>query len=272
MEPKILKLVSEKIEQGSKVAMITLTKTTGSVPGYKGAIMVVFDDGTYFGTIGGGKIEFEVIKRSNEALITGESFSFKYDLASSGKLEMSCGGTVEGFVNILKPNNKLYIFGGGNIAQKVASFSRNLKFDIFVIEDREEYKEHEDFNYIKEYICNNICSAIDNLTFGENVYIVIATRGHEIDFEVIKRLVDKKFAYLGMIGSKSKVEKIKEALRVNNVDGSFLKSIYAPIGLDICDGTPEEIAVSIIAEILAVKNKKITELSNSKQKSKVKLI
>ena len=246
----ILTFAAQKVSEGKKVALVTVTETKGSSPATPGQMMAVLNDGTMAGTIGGGASEHHIIKQALQAMKNGECiFSFSIDHAENG---MSCGGSMAGFGNILGSQANLCIFGGGHISQSLARLAAQTGFSVTVVEDRTEFAgEFKDARYIvckpEDYETADPVSAFD--------YAVICTRGHETDSEALRYCLSKKTAYLGMIGSKTKVSALLDRMRAEGITQVDMDRVYAPIGLDIAEAHPAEIAVAILAEILLVKNK-----------------
>ena len=246
----VLYFAAQKVSEGKKAALVTVTETKGSSPASPGQMMAVLADGSIRGTIGGGASENRVINQAVEAMKNGGSiFSFSIDHAENG---MSCGGSMAGFGNILGSQTNLCIFGGGHIAQSLARLAVQAGFSITVLEDRRGLAgDFEDARYItckpEEY------QSIDPVSDSD--YVVICTRGHETDGQALRYCLSKKPEYLGMIGSKAKVSALFDRMRAEGIAQADLDSVYAPIGLDIADAQPAEIAVAILAEILLVKNK-----------------
>ena len=255
MDTNVLSKITEKVDGGEKAALVILSNNAGSVPGKEGSLMGVFQDGSIIGTVGGGAIEYDIIKRSMEAMEKNENFNFDYSLTEDGKLQMACGGQASGFVKVLIPKDKLIIFGAGHCAQKLAKFAVNCNFSVTVIDDREEFKTHPDFKGISEYLLGTPEEVVDKLIFnGDSTYIVVATRGHKHDFDAARVLMNKDYKYLGMLGSKKKAIELKDKLLKEGFDREEINNMYLPIGLDISDGSIEEIGISILGEILKVKN------------------
>lgn len=273
MEIQVLRKIAERVDKGEKAAMVILENNCGSVPGKEGSIMAVFEDGSTFGTVGGGAIEYDLTKRTKNALESNENFEFDYTLTDKGELKMTCGGQTSGYVKIFHPKDNLIIFGAGHCAQKLAKFAVGCNFSVTVIDDREEFKNNEDFNGIKEYIVGAPSEVAEKLNYNkESTYIVLATRGHKHDYEAAKAVINKDYKYLGMLGSKKKSIEMKNRLRDENEDLELVNKMNTPIGLDISDGSIEEIGISILAEILKVKNgltgnSRLLEVK-SKEKSK----
>jgi len=251
---QVISFVNENLNKGRATALVTLMESGEHTPGVTGGMMAVLEDGSFCGTVGGGKIEADIIAKCREALKdkNNTGFQFRYSLTADGELGMVCGGQVSGFVNILRPGKKLFIFGGGHVGRKIYEVAKLCDFNITVIEDREDYAEY--FPQDNILICQNFAQAARELAVDENSYAVIVTRGHASDYDILRVLVEKPLAYLGMIGSKNKVALTFQRLRKEGVSQEDIDKIYAPVGLAIDDGSPGEIAIAIMAEILQVKN------------------
>ncbi len=245
MELHILKKIEEKLSLGERAALVTITEATGSTPRKGGTIMGVFKD-ELVGTIGGGKIESVVIDRARELLKSGESENFEYNLTTTDELKMNCGGTMKGYIKVFSPFPKLLICGAGHVGQKLFKVAKTLEFDLKIIDDREELKKD-----IPELTLGNFKDILTKEKINGNTYIVIVTRGHLLDGEVLNLVKDRGAKYIGIIGSKRKVTALKETLEKS---GEIRDNIFAPIGLKLSNGTPEEIAIEILAEILKIKN------------------
>lgn len=240
-------------KQGLNVALCTVVNVKGSAPRSSGAKMLVYDDGKILGSVGGGDLERKVIENALKVIQKKKAELYKHDLLHQHG--MCCGGVMEIFIEPILKKNKLYIFGSGHTGRALAEFSTKLDFEIALIDDR--------INELELCLADNInkihlqhTSALNILPFDENTYIVILTYNHQIDREILAYCIQKKFAYLGMIGSIRKVEMTKKIFKEGGLsDDSMLEKIQMPIGLDIGAETPEEIAISILAEIIKVKNK-----------------
>jgi len=245
----VFDFISQCTAEGKKVALITVTKTTGGTPATPGQMIAVLSDGTFVGTVGGGLSEHLVKTRAVEAIENGESvFSLAIDHADVG---MVCGGVMEVFGNIIGNHSGLCIFGGGHIAQSLAAIAAKTGFYVTVIEDRPEFAEHFDSaHYIvckpDEYETTDPAANAD--------FVVICTRGHSTDDQALRYCLTKNLDYIGMIGSKQKVKTVFSQLKDEGVAQEKLDRIYAPVGLAIADAFPAEIAIAILAEILLIKN------------------
>ena len=245
----ILAFAAQNVSEGKKVALVCVTETRGSSPASPGQMMAVLADGSSLGTIGGGSSEHRIVQQAVEAIKNGDSiFNFSFDHSDNG---MICGGSMAGYGNVLGSGVTLCIFGGGHIAQSLARIAVLAGFSVTVVEDRQELASQ--FENVRYVICEpNEFEATDPVLSSD--YVVICTRGHKTDNEALRYCLAKKLKYLGMIGSKNKVSSLLITLREEGVSSSLLDRVYAPIGLDIADAIPAEIAVSILAEILLVKN------------------
>jgi len=240
MNSNVIKKLNSDI--GKDVAYVLITSSKGSAPSRVGDSMLVYLNDT-FGTCGGGQIEFEIIKLARESIKSGKPQTFSFNLSSIG---MSCGGEVEGFIDIMK-TEKLYIIGAGHVGSEIYKLADNLDFSITVIDEREEFAN--EVNYPNASIIQEPFSSCLDKIDVTNSYITVATKGHDTDHLVVKKLINKDYKYLGLIGSKKKIKEVKDDL--SNAD---LSKFYAPIGIDIAKTTPSEIAISIMAEILKIKN------------------
>lgn len=255
MDIDIITALLEELKNGRNVALVIITENKGSVPGAKYSSMLVCQNGETLGTIGGGPIEYDIIKNSLKALEDDEEISFDYTLTEKDPLNMSCGGSKKGYVKIFRANPRLIIFGAGHVGQKLARIASRTNFDVVVVDKREEYKNKEDFKEIKKFVTANPDEYLKNREFNQNTYIVICTPDYDED--VLTNVIKKQYKYLGMLGSKRKVKKIFDNLKEKGVDQKIIDGVHSPIGYDIGDGSVEEIAISILSEMLSVKNNKI---------------
>ena len=245
----VLNFAAQKVSEGNKVALVTVTGTRGSSPASPGQMMAVLPDGTSTGTVGGGATEHKVINEAVEAIKNNRTvFSLSIDHAENG---MVCGGSMEVFGNIIGSGTGLCIFGGGHIAQSLAKMATQAGFYVTVIEDRPEFeKEFDCVNYIiskpEDYGKTGALQLTD--------YAVICTRGHSTDDIALHYCISHNIKYIGMIGSKSKVTELFNKLENEGVSKTELDRIYAPVGLDIAGTIPAEIAAAILAELLLIKN------------------
>ncbi|WP_243342515.1 XdhC/CoxI family protein [Anaerococcus sp. AGMB09787] len=260
MQTEILTKVIERIEEGGRAALVFITEAKGSTPGAKNSMMAVFPDKTSFGTIGGGPVEYEVTKQALEAIEKGEDMTFEHKLIEKSDLNMVCGGTNKGYIKVFYPKARLLIFGAGHVGAKLARIAVRTNFDVSVIDPREDFKDREDFEGIKNFY-TDIKKAKEEINFSnDDTYIVVCTPNS--DLEVLENILNMPYKYLGMIGSRAKIKIVFDKLREKGVEDKTFDAIHSPVGLDIDDGSVEEIAISIMSEILAVKNGKYERVSH----------
>jgi xanthine dehydrogenase accessory factor len=238
---------------GRRAAMATIVNVRGSVPSFKTAKMLVRDDGSIIGTIGGGCVEAEVWQAAREVIETEKPRTLTFDLNQDPKYDtgLVCGGTLEIFVEPILPPAELYIFGAGHIAASLYKVARIAGFDITIVDDRETYANHERFPEAQEVIAEDFEKVIAHLTPSDSSSIVIVTRGHHDDMRVLRWAVQTSARYVGMIGSKRKTIAIFKELQQEGLAPELFDRVHAPVGLDIGAITPEEIAVAITAELIA---------------------
>jgi len=240
------------IEQGIPAVICIVTETTGSTPRKAGSKMLVFQDGTIKGTIGGGNIEFQAIQEAVKSISVGEPFSKHFHLEDD--LKMHCGGTMQVYFEPIGCLPKLYIFGGGHIGKALAGYATGLGFKPCVFDQREGIFDAWNMPGVKARN-GDFLQIIDSLVFDNNTYIAIVTHKHDFDETVLLACLPHEYAYLGMIGSKRKVAVIrKNALENHNIAKSQLDNVDMPIGIPFAAETPAEIAISIIAKMIDVKN------------------
>ena len=240
-------------KDGRRGAVATIVNVRGSIPSFKSAKMLVRDDGSLVGTIGGGCVEAEVWQAAREVMESEKPRTLTFDLNQDPKYDagLVCGGTIEIFVEPILPPADLYIFGAGHVAASLYKIARIAGFDVTIIDDREAYANRERFPEAQQIIAEDFEKAAAQLTPGEFSYIVIVTRGHRDDMRILRWAVQTPARYVGMIGSKRKIITIFKELQQEGLPANLFERVHAPIGLDIGAITPEEIAVSITAELIA---------------------
>lgn len=251
----IYELIVEAKKKGKKAALATVISTKGSAPREAGSKMLIYDDGSICGSIGGGNLESEVIREAIKTISSRKTLKLCYSLndKEAAELGMICGGDVEVLIEPIVPAETLYIFGAGHIAIPLCKIGKIVGFNVIVLDDRSEYACIERFpeaDHVRVIDYNNLDFIHD---FNYSSYIVIVTRGHISDELVLKQVIEKNVAYIGMIGSKNKVNTIFTHLLEAGVDKNLIDKVHAPIGIDIGAETPEEIAVSIMGQIIKVK-------------------
>ncbi|WMM25054.1 XdhC/CoxI family protein [Tissierella sp. MB52-C2] len=249
----VMKKALEDIENGKDLAIATITKAEGSAPRREGTNMAVLEDGTIHGTIGGGKLEKKIIELCIEAIKEGKSYGINLPLNSEG-LGMICGGEVDVFIDVYKQKPKLLIAGGGHVGYAIYELANFLGFNTVIFEDREEFLNEERFPLAHGLILGDIKEKLESYPIDDNTYVVIVTRGHAYDEEAIEAVANSNAKYIGAMGSKKKVITMMKSLKEKGLSEENLDKIYAPIGLKISGGSPEDIAMSIMAEIQLIRN------------------
>ncbi len=239
---------------GRRAALATIVHTNGSIPSYESSRMLVREDGSIAGTIGGGCVEAEVWAAAKEVMQKESPRKMVFNLNNDAKYDngLICGGTLEVFVEPILPQPMLYLFGGGHVSMAVANAASAAGFGIGVVDDREAFANAERFPMAQE-IYTSYEDAFEKIHPNASSYMVIVTRGHKEDMRVLAWAVRTEARYLGMIGSKRKVLSVYRALENDGYKAEEFERVYAPMGLEIGALSPEEIAVSIAAELVAVR-------------------
>ena len=226
----------------------------GSIPSFESSRMLVREDGSIMGTIGGGCVEAEVWAAAKDVLKLEAPRKMTFNLNNEASYDngLICGGTLEVFVEPILPQPVLYIFGGGHISIALAQAAHAAGFGIVIIDDREQFANKERFPMAGE-IYTSFEDAFEKIKPNTSSYLVIVTRGHRDDMRVLHWAVATEARYIGMIGSKRKVLSVYEALEREGISPEKLERVHAPVGLEIGALTPEEIAISIAAELIAVR-------------------
>jgi xanthine dehydrogenase accessory factor len=261
---EVFTAVTDALERGEAAALVTIVSTTGSTPQRVGAKMLVFGDGRIVGTIGGGCYENDAFWKAKDAIASRKPQLVHYELDDDFAQEsgLVCGGQMDVYIEPIEPSPELYIVGAGHVGFHLARVAHEVGFRVHVADDREKFANSERFPNAVEIVVDDIPAWIAKTTLPAHAYAVIVTRGHTNDLEALRALAPRELRYLGLIGSRAKVARIYEQLVEDKMTPEQLKHVHAPIGLDIGAVTPQEIAVSILAELIAVKHgKALPELS-----------
>lgn len=244
------------VARGEPVALVSIIGTEGSAPRGMGAAMAVRADGSITGTVGGGQLELIMVKHALEALADGRPRRYRYDFAGgdSQNLSKACLGTTDFFVQPSPAPPLLYIFGAGHIGVALAPIAHGAGFRVTVVDERPAYASADRFPRGIDVVAGRYAETAGTLPFDERTFAVVVTHGHEHDETVLRACLDRPWRYLGMIGSQAKVARIFESLGTDDVRRKRLAAVRAPIGLGIGGRSPGEIAVSIAAEIIAVRH------------------
>ena len=256
MERSLLGRLTEAVDAGEELILFTVVDETGSTPRGRGAAMLVFRDGAIEGTIGGGITEHRVIERARTMLEDGIRTVFYRESLSATEAALdgaACGGEVSVFLERYGRRDELLIFGAGHIGRALAKLADAAGMKVTTWDEREEFANERNIPWGTVLTCPLEEVFARGAASHASSYMVIVTRGHALDAEVVKFLEGRESAYIGMIGSKRKIAFLRERLIEAGVGKAHIDNIYQPVGLPIKAETPEEIAVSILAEIVAVR-------------------
>ena len=239
---------------GQRGALATIVHTNGSIPSYESSRMLVREDGSIAGTIGGGCVEAEVWAAAREVMQKEAPRKMVFHLNNEASYDngLICGGTLEIFVEPILPQPVVYLFGGGHVSMAVAKAAHAAGFGIVVVDDREAFANKERFPMAQE-VHISYEEAFEKIRPNAAGYLVIVTRGHKEDMRVLAWAVRTEARYVGMIGSKRKVMSVYKALENEGYKPEEFERVYAPMGLEIGALSPEEIAISISAEMVAAR-------------------
>ncbi len=259
MNQEVFAAVASALDRGEPAALVTIVSTTGSTPQRVGAKMLVFGDGRTVGTIGGGCYENDAFWKAREAITNRRPQLVRYELDDDFAQEsgLICGGQMEVYIEPIEPSPELYVIGAGHVGYHLARLAHEVGFKINVVDDREKFANRERFPDAHAVITEDIPTWIERTTLPSHAYVVVVTRGHNNDLDALRALAPRDLRYLGLIGSRAKIARIYDALIEEAMPAEYLTRVHAPIGLDIGAVTPQEIAVSILSELIAVKHGKM---------------
>ena len=234
---------------------MTVVSARGSTPQRAGAKMLVFPDGRTIGTIGGGCYENDAFWKAREAIATGKHQLVHYELNDDFAQEngLVCGGQMDVHIDPLEPTPHLYIVGAGHVGWHLGRLAADAGFRIHVVDDREKFANDERFPTAEEVVAEPIPEWLHRADLPGTSYVVVVTRGHTHDLDAMRALAARDLKYLGLIGSRAKVRRIYDRLIEEGMPLECLERVHAPIGIDIGAVTPAEIAVSILAQLIAVR-------------------
>jgi len=248
--------IQTALKRGERFAIATVVKTAGAAPCGVGSKMLVRPDGTTSGSFSGPKTDGRAAQEALQAIHDGQSRLTHIHLdADQGEAVGSCGATLEVFFEVLRPEPRLIIAGAGYVAQALARLASTLDFRIVVVDDRRDLADLVVFEEKVQLTFGDIPQTIHELEPDESSWIVIVTRGHHLDKDALKAALQTNAAYIGMIGSPSKVRRIFKDLLTEGIARERLEQVHAPIGLDLWGETPDEIALSIAAEMVMIRKK-----------------
>lgn len=253
----IYKEICRLRSEGMAAALATVVAATGSTPGRPLFKMLVYSNGEILGTVGGGSFEKKVISEALGVIKNKTPLMFDFKFSQQDETSTNdqpiCGGENTVFIEPISLQLTLYIMGAGHIGQALARIAKVIGFRVVVVDDRKEFANEERFPGVDRIIVTDFEKVADEIDVDKSSYIVIVTHGHTHGQYVLKELIGSSAAYIGMIGSKKKVEEVKLRLLAQGIERDLLDSIYSPIGIDIGAQTPAEIAISITAQLIAHK-------------------
>ena len=252
MAMEVYRRIDELTARGERVALVTVTATEGSVPREVGTAMIVREDGSIEGTIGGGSVEERSRNAAVEALEEGEPRHETWELRPGGNTGMVCGGTMEIFINVLESKRSLIVAGGGHIAVPVVQFAATLGYNVTVVEDRETFADPDRFPDA-DVVEAKITPGLSDLPLSSNTALVIATRSSALDRKAAAIGLESDAFFVGCVASDQKAAHIREGLQEDGLSADDVDRLRSPIGLNIGADSPAEIALSILAEVEAVR-------------------
>jgi len=244
---EIVKLDSE----GAACALCTIVEVRGSAPQQPGSKILVLADGGHRGTVGGGALEHEVVRRAVAAIESGRSELYEANLGPD--LGMACGGGVAVFIDPLQLAPKLIVVGAGHIGRDLCPMATRVGFSVTVVDARPQWADPEAFPDAADVICGDPVDVLAGLSIGENTFVVLVSHSHAVDQRVLGSVLERDWRYLGMIASRTKVKQVFRELQEEGADPQRLALVHSPIGLRIGSIDPAEIAVSILAELIRIK-------------------
>jgi xanthine dehydrogenase accessory factor len=240
---------------GQKCALATIVQVNGSIPSYESAKLLVREDGSMVGTIGGGCVEAEVWNVARDVMQSERPRHMNFSLGQDAAYDngLICGGQLSVFVEPVVPQPRLYVFGAGHISKSISKIATLAGFATVIVDNREAFANRDRFPEADEIFAEEYEEVFPKLPIRDTSYLVIVTRGHRDDMRVMRWAVETNAKYIAMIGSKRKVIGVVKELEKEGIPREAFERAFAPMGLDIGAITPEEIAVSIVAEMIAMR-------------------
>jgi xanthine dehydrogenase accessory factor len=240
---------------GQKCAIATIVQVRGSIPSFESAKLLVREDGSMIGTIGGGCVEAEVWNAAREVMETEKSKHMSFNLGQDAAYDngLICGGQLDVFVEPVIPSPSAIIFGAGHISKSLCKVASLAGFATTIVDNRETFANRERFPEADEIFAEEYEEVFPKLIVHDSTYLIIVTRGHRDDMRVLRWAAATPARYVAMIGSKRKVISVVKELEKEGLSREQLSRIYAPMGLEIGAISPEEIAISVAAEMIAVR-------------------
>lgn len=248
---RILKELLTAQEAGTPVVLATITMARGSVPRHTGTKMMVYEDGRFTGTIGGGEVEARVIEEAQSALGDGRARTLPYAFVDPAQGDPGvCGGEIEVYLEPYMPPTTLFVIGCGHVGQALADLGHWLGFRVVVTDDRAELAAPEHVPHADIYLPGSIEAALAAQTITRNTFITLVTRNVSLDRQILPLLAGTAAPYIGVMGSRRRWAETKKLLLADGLRETDLARFHSPLGLELNAETPKEIAVSILAEII----------------------
>jgi xanthine dehydrogenase accessory factor len=240
---------------GQKCAVATIVQVNGSIPSFESAKILVREDGSFMGTVGGGCVEAEVWNAAREVIETEKPRHLSFSLGQDAAYDegLICGGQLNIFVEPVIPQPRAFIFGGGHVSKGISKIATLAGFSTSIIDNREAFANPERFPEAEATYAEEYEDAFPKLPVNSSSYIIIVTRGHRDDMRVLRWAVNTPARYIAMIGSKRKTISVVHELEKEGIPREAFEKVFAPMGLEIGAELPEEIAISVVAEMIAVR-------------------
>ncbi len=251
----IYSAILEAQNRGQSAALCTVIRSSGSVPRHSTSKMLVFADGRFVGTIGGGEMENRVIEAARQVAHSGQAQILEYNLVDPKQGDPGvCGGAVEIFIEPINPPPQGIIIGAGHVGRAAAHLAKWLGFRVIVSDDRADLASPEWIPEADAYLAGALSAHLAEIKLNPQTYVLLLTRGVQFDVPLLPKLLEADVAYIGVIGSRRRWAQALKELREQGVAEEKLVRVHSPIGLELNAETPEEIAVSIMAEIIMIRN------------------
>ena len=240
---------------GQKCAVATIVQVNGSIPSFESAKILVREDGSFMGTVGGGCVEAEVWNAAREVIETEKPRHLSFSLGQDAAYDegLICGGQLKIFVEPVIPQPRAFIFGGGHVSKGISKIATLAGFSTSIIDNRQAFANQERFPEAEATYAEEYEDVFPKLPVNSSSYIVIVTRGHRDDMRVLRWAVNTPARYIAMIGSKRKTISVVHELEREGIPREAFEKVFAPMGLEIGAELPEEIAISVVAEMIAVR-------------------
>ncbi len=243
------------LEHKTRLALCTIIEKKGSGPRDVGTKMIVGEDGLTYGTIGGGTFEKTLVDECVKALREGTARTVRFNMTPGKKAGtvatgLICGGETAAFIDVLEADPRLVIVGSGHVALSLAQLADVVGFSVTIVDDNAEHANDERFPTVEKIVTGDFAAVVGDLQVRSTDFVVIAHGDPDCDYTALKTIAEKKPAYIGLLGSRTKVAQIVQRLQSDGISGESLTMLHAPVGIAIGAQTPEEIGISILAEVI----------------------